>query len=331
MHLCKSCFLRAENRYQCQFICTNRSHKTKRWPLKVITWVLKPIVSSGIAKVLHAFTDEKLSDRLDKAIAEWASNLPPEQKLVPESLFLKPSGLPDSQEARRDLAQTLKQSRIPSSEQWHSALMERWNEVRSNVRNEDLQQFYKLDELQASGHLSRLASKLQSICDMDPAYFQATMADLWRSIQANMLAEKALSTGDLVITVQEIYQVDYSTNQYLEFAIHNPAGRPLLLTNLSLRVDIEEELPKPRLISPGAPVEEIELTAFLSPGEHEVRFFPKRRYFYEPGSSDFFKGIVSSVGGWKYYVSIEGQQFTLEKNDSKRIVSASFWLTFPRC
>jgi hypothetical protein len=138
-------------------------------PFDPLTWFLGFVFTQTSNKALGALKSNKLSARIERATKEWASELPEGCGVVPEALqhTLSTQSSGDEQ-AREQLARLLESYTIPSVEEWHAALLERWNEVRAQIPRSELQPLFKLEPEEASSHLNVLAERLKKVCDREP-------------------------------------------------------------------------------------------------------------------------------------------------------------------
>jgi len=292
-------------------------------------WILEHMLSVGVTKIEKFFFDSNLKDELNKAVTEWAELLPPESKLVPESLFFSLNKGSSSQISEIDLITKLDDYFNPSLDQWFSALFLRWENISKSASQQTLQPFYQLPESEAVSYLKQLAVKLQNVCDRDAIYFQTTIAQAIRSIQTQLSAERDHASSDLTISVLEIFLQPHFPTYELNFAILNCSSQQFLLTGLVFKIDYCVENITFALTHPGKPVVPIRFNAHLSPNLKTVKISEDRLH-YKPSDTDFFDGEITGDSGWKYFLSISAMQRNIVTGDRKEVTSARFWLDFPK-
>lgn len=297
----------------------------------ILNWLLGQVLSHSTKALVSAFTDSDVNDRLKKVVFNWAESLPENNSIIPESMSLEPNENPVNlnQEARKKIINSLRSKLNPNVDEWHSALYERWNEVRKSTDLNTLQPFYRISPEAAEQHLAELAKSLQSECDRDKDFFQITISNSVRRIETHLKSLKNSEKVDLIFRLGRIEKQNYTSAQSLHFSIHNFSDASFLFYDLSLEVLHYEKIKNYKLNRYGAPISEIKLEVSLEPKKQKFELVPIQRYHLIPKNSDFFITKVYAVSGYKYLTKFTISQQNLESQEVRSICSTDFWLEFP--
>lgn len=139
----------------------------------------------GADRALSSLFDTDLGDLIEESAQEWADELPDEVGGHRETLLraLLQEGKPRERlqedetetEAREKLSGRIRHQRIPKTATWHTALVERWEEVNERLDEEEAHSFFQLQQEDAEAHLRDLADQLNSTCAQDEDLFQRTV------------------------------------------------------------------------------------------------------------------------------------------------------------
>ena len=142
-------------------------------------------------KILELFRNDKFTSDLHLAIEKWSHELPKGASLASSSALF-PSHVTDSElDERPKLAQLrteIKQSFVPNSNVWKSALIEQWQYVRNTVRHP--QELFTISQAEAADHLGALAHQLANVCAQHAPLFRSTAIRLLQEILDEVKDEK---------------------------------------------------------------------------------------------------------------------------------------------
>lgn len=149
----------------------------------IIGWVCGKLADNVLK---HLASNNKLSQEVDKAIAQWAKTLSSEKYVEPKALFLEVDTSRDEKETAqyRALQTKLIKKELPSKEMWHAAFLETWKWVRNHI--EEPQPFFLLEEPEASTELKRLAEAMHATCVQYEPVFKGAVIDKLDSIETKI-------------------------------------------------------------------------------------------------------------------------------------------------
>ncbi len=128
-----------------------------------IGWVCGKLGDSALQ---HLVASTELARDIDKAIARWAKSLPEGRYVNPKALFpeVDHSTAKNERPEYFSLQVKLVQNELPDRQVWQAVFMEswRWVIVRKDVK--ERQDFFNLNETEASKELERLAQVTYDIC-----------------------------------------------------------------------------------------------------------------------------------------------------------------------
>lgn len=171
-------------------------------PFDIIAWGLGYGLTMIGNNVIQKLVPSKLQIRIKQEARDWCNTLPPEASdIVPEALLEKlfsQSSEAVTQEEfphRVALGNQLRAYKVPTREQWCAALIERWEEVRSQL-GDDAQQFFLLEQTVAESLLDQLAERLERAYLMEPNFFNVTVYSCLCQIDdkfASFIAKESIS------------------------------------------------------------------------------------------------------------------------------------------
>lgn len=134
-------------------------------PFDIASWATGFALTQAVRAAAKKVLSRGLEKELRSAIGDWADEVVASH-LEPAALFPSADAAPDAttSTARATLADTLASERVPSITVWHAALLEQWATRKSAGAD---QEFFLLDEPQASKQLLPLANTLHSVCRKD--------------------------------------------------------------------------------------------------------------------------------------------------------------------
>jgi hypothetical protein len=140
----------------------------------IIGWVCGKLADNMLN---YLASNSKLSQEIDKALAQWAKTLSPDKYVEPKVLFREVETSRDEKgiSQYRALQAELIKKELPSKEMWHAAFMETWKWVRDNI--EEPQPFFLLEESEAKTELERLAEFMHTACLQYEPIFKAAIID----------------------------------------------------------------------------------------------------------------------------------------------------------
>lgn len=134
-------------------------------------------------KILETFRGDKFTSDLHSTVDKWSSQLPPGASLA-SSAALFPSHVLDSALGHREklahLREKIRESEVPTCEDWKAALIEQWKYVQAKI--EHPQEFFVIAEAVAGKHLDDLAKRLSEVCVQHEPLFRSTAMRLLREI-----------------------------------------------------------------------------------------------------------------------------------------------------
>ena len=296
-----------------------------------VSWVFSYGLGKVGDRIIKYLTPSELSVRLEATVRDWASGLGAERWADPVAIFSENE--PEPGPARRLLAQRLTDSKLPAAQEWHDALLERWETV-SAVAGER-QPFFALTDEEAAHDLRQLAERLATVCRSDEKMYRASMIGLAERMEAWHVAlrdrEGEPDARLLVRTIDapERYDASY------KIAFHVFYGGSGVVLIERLRINVISVLPVHRYAvkTPGAPAKEYRFAARLEPraGNYEMSSRGPRRFQLSSGNegrSELFRLEVEAQQGWAYLAQIVATQVDLQHNKSTDIATPEFWLTF---
>jgi hypothetical protein len=286
----------------------------------VVSWALGWGLGKIFEKAIKLLTPSELSTRLTKSIQSWADSLPEESFVDPAAIFV--ANEPEVGPARRLLFQRLTDSRIPSREEWHKALVERWAAVRE--RGGDLHAFFHLPETKASDHLSTLAERLETVCLGDEQMFRTATAGLAIRIADWQQTSPVMFVSE--IREPERYDAAYS----ISFYFHNASSEPLMVHGLSAEIIGLSSNLTSRTSTPGAPIVEYQFEVLLKPelGSVPLRAIGPRRFNLKQDETEYFNVRVTAVPGTDYRLRLTANVRELRSNSTSQASTPDFWLRF---
>jgi hypothetical protein len=289
-------------------------------------WLVDYSLTKGADALSAAtFAPRELDTLLTGAIERWASTLPVEHALRPEALFQPAAGGSGEGEAAAHLRERLKNGSVPTAEEWHAALLERWSAVRDASGEDELQPFFRLERQVVEDSLRDLAERLVSAAVQNEKLFRASVSQALRNIETNTRTDTA---AGVTIALRDVRLPSYDPAAMIEFVIHNRSTGTLLVSDLSVEVLDCAEIADIRTVTAGAPVQHIELRAHVEPTPGRVELTPQQ-FVYAPGATDFFRLRLSATPGWHYHLRLSGKQAVVPDFVESIVYSAEFWLYSP--
>jgi len=128
-----------------------------------IGWVCGKLGDSALQ---HLVASTELSRDIDKAIAQWAKSLPEGRYVNPKALFPEVDHSTAKNERPEYFALQVKlvQNKLPDRQVWQAVFTESWRCVRVRKGVKERQDFFNLNESEASEELERLAQVTYDVC-----------------------------------------------------------------------------------------------------------------------------------------------------------------------
>lgn len=296
-----------------------------------LSWALSFGLGKAGDKIIKCLTPSELSVRLDATVRDWASSLPSERWAHPAAIFSEND--PEPGLAGMALFQQLLDSKLPTVQQWHAALLERWQTI-STAPGEH-QPFFALSQSEAADHLSRLSERLVTVCRSDEKMYRESMLGLADRVEAWRTALDGAQDGqDAKLHVRDVVAPErWNANYKISFHVFY-GGRSVVLID-RLRMQVVSVLPvhQHAVKTPGAPATEYCFSTHLEPlvGNYEMASQGARRFMLSAGRdgrTELLQLDVTAKPGWAYLAKILATQINLEQNESTDIATPDFWLTF---
>lgn len=278
--------------------------------LKLLFGWVAPKVADSIVRRL---CPPELFSRLMRTARSWAAALPNTCELDPRALLTSDDRHVGP--AQRRLSKCFIDSRLPTNEDWHRALCERWRALAA--QKVELQPFFNLPADQACDHLRDLADRLATVCSSDEKMYRSATAGLPRRILDWRDVANEIATPSSTAPVMRINEIEDYYLYSIHFHLHNPTCRILLVQNLEIEVRNFFSIPAlPE--GPAAPVVEYSFRGFVRPTRGRVPLEPlgPRRFHLKPGETEFFHLLLSGESPWSYVLRLVAR--TMELSDGKK-------------
>jgi hypothetical protein len=286
-------------------------------------------VKAGADGILRALAPSELSSRMRKTIADWAKSLPDGYELQPEAI-LQLAG-PEAGPAQQQLRAKLLDACLPTADEWHSALIERWKTIAGKGGS---QNFFLRSEQEASRHLRELALRLTEVCQSDSRIFLNTFAGAMSMFKEWQESERRINdihTEHASLIINDLEEPpDYSASYTVGFYVHNSTRSELLIDRLRAEVCEFHKIDQYRAIFPGAPAVIYPFTVHLQPEEKAYSLQgPHKSFSLKPnGDTELFRAVVGATRGYDYQVRMLARETHLASGRQVDISTPKLWLSF---
>jgi hypothetical protein len=291
-------------------------------PFDIIAWSLGWTLGKIGDSIIRSLTPSELRSRLSNSIESWTNALPAERYVDARAIFA--SSDVDPGPARRLLFERLIDSNLPTEQEWHLALVERWRTIVRGTSAADLQPFFRLTESEASSELLKLATRLTAVCRGDERMYRNATVGLNHRIHEWQI-------GTPVMLINEIDEPErWNSSYYVHFHLHNGSDSSLLVAKLQAVVDEVAKINRFAAKTPGAATIEHSFTASLVPTVGPTKLVPlgPSRFTLRPGETEFFNVEIHADGGWDYLVRLSAVATKLHDGTKFDVSTARFWMSF---
>lgn len=155
---------------------------------KVLEWVFSTLGKAALRKLFDSDAKDRLDRILSDEVSTWVDETVIELRRPDEEDALVPGtfdlGMPSKVDKKKypalaELGEHFAGGRLPAVEIWEQALLEKWQDVRTQLPEKSGRQpFYNLSEPEAVLHLRRLASRLELRCREDRKLYQVKSLEI---------------------------------------------------------------------------------------------------------------------------------------------------------
>jgi hypothetical protein len=190
-------------------------------PFDLVTWALGYVFNSVTNRVTKPFASPSLPSALRKTVTTWADALPDEIKIAPEAMFTNVLADTDANDrpALRTIRRTLRETVIPTTEQWTDALIENWSDKRTNLKRH-AHEFFLLPPDKAKEHLTKLGQLLHQACAENDILFRNTITQ-----QVHYLTEAQSQRATSTATPQPIQDAAFVQAALMDLPLHELQSR----------------------------------------------------------------------------------------------------------
>src|SRR5258708_10661601 len=124
----------------------------------VLEWMLSKSLDLSLTKSFAALNN--LQIRVNKAVDEWAKQLPPTDSLISVAMYLDVHGNNKNDTFLKAVCDQLEKSQLPTTKVLSAALLEKWMECKANGAD---QPFFLIDKTRAIIYVNSLASVILAV------------------------------------------------------------------------------------------------------------------------------------------------------------------------